>query len=425
MRQITELGYLGFEVSNLAKWEQFATSVLGLVVAPGSTPTTRRMQMDEHSHRFILTEGPADDVSFAGWRCVDSAALERFSKHLDQQGITWAWANDEELALRSVQQMLHFNDTVGNRYEAFCGPQLATERFVSPRVASGFLTGREGLGHIVYGSADYPKTVDFAQRVLGLSMSDQIRVPVAPGMNFEVSFMHGNSRHHSMAVAPHPPTPGPHKRMHHFMIEVNKVEDVGFARDRCLEMGQGVLMDIGQHPNDKMISFYGQTPSGFFVEFGWGGAKINEDHWQVATYNKLSEWGHRPSSEAPISKSVSKSDLAAPVASTNPIISSHSSTAKSLSGLWNVTIKSPLGANEVVFDLTVEGSSVTGVINDRKGAHPITEGVVDGSQLKWRAKVGDPIAMNVAFTANIDGDAMSGGAKSPFGTAPFTGTRAT
>ena len=24
-----------------------------------------------------------------------------------------------------------------------------------------------------------------------------------------------------------------------------------------------------------MISFYGQTPSGFFVEFGWGGVKVD------------------------------------------------------------------------------------------------------------------------------------------------------
>ena len=190
--------------------------------------------------------------------------------------------------------MLHFKDPAGNRHEVYSGAALASDRFVSPRVASGFVTGAEGLGHIVYSSSAYAQTIDFAQKVLGLSLSDQIRLEIAPGRAFEVTFLHANARHHSFALAPQPPVPGPQKSIHHFMVEVTSVTEVGFARDRCLAMGQAVNMDIGQHPNDKMISFYGQTPSGFFVEFGYGGAKVDRDTWQVVPYDKLSEWGHRP-----------------------------------------------------------------------------------------------------------------------------------
>jgi hypothetical protein len=43
-----------------------------------------------------------------------------------------------------------------------------------------------------------------------------------------------------------------------------------------------------------MISFYGATPSGFLVEFGWGGVKVDQSNWQVRSYDKFSEWGHRP-----------------------------------------------------------------------------------------------------------------------------------
>ena len=42
---IQELGYLGFEVSNLPRWERFATEVMGLGVSSGPQ-NTRRLRMD-------------------------------------------------------------------------------------------------------------------------------------------------------------------------------------------------------------------------------------------------------------------------------------------------------------------------------------------------------------------------------------------
>ena len=412
MRLITQLGYLGLEVSDLTCWDKFAGDVLGLAVLPGPKPDTRWLRMDDHRHRFILTHGPADDLAFAGWQTANAAAVEAFGQHLSDLDIAWAWASDDELALRAVQRMLHFKDPAGNRHEVYCGAALASDRFVSPRVASGFVTGAEGLGHIVYSSSAYVQTIDFAQKVLGLSLSDQIRLEIAPGRAFEVTFLHANARHHSFALAPQPPVPGPHKSIHHFMIEVNSVGEVGFARDRCLAMGQAVNMDIGQHPNDKMISFYGQTPSGFFVEFGYGGAKVDRDNWQVVTYDKLSEWGHRPSNEV------------APRAPRAVAAEGQSAAPVSASGLWNVVIKTPMGDNAVVFDLHVAGAAVEGSIKGPGQTNEIFDGAVDGSTLTWKSKVSSPIPMQVAFSATVDGDAISGGAKSPFGTAPFSGTRA-
>ncbi len=296
-RIISELGYLGFEVADLPRWEAFAADVLGLAVTAGPRADQRWLRMDEHRYRFILNEGPADDCAFAGWQVADAAAVDAFARHLNDLGIAWSQASDEELADRCVERMLHFKDPAGNRHEVYCGPALAADPLPPGKVVGGFVTRGEGLGHIVYSSSDYPQTLEFATSVLKLGASDTIRVEPAPGMTFEVSFFHANRRHHSYALAPQPPTPGPHKRIHHFMIEVNSIEQVGFARDRCLAMGQAVHMDIGQHPNDRMISFYGETPSGFFVEFGWGGVKVDESSWQVRSYDRLSDWGHRPNAE--------------------------------------------------------------------------------------------------------------------------------
>ena len=50
---------------------------------------------------------------------------------------------------------------------------------------------------------------------------------------------------------------------------------------------------LGQHVNDKMTSFYVQTPSGFDIEYGWNGLVIDPDTWVPTTSLSVSAWGHK------------------------------------------------------------------------------------------------------------------------------------
>lgn len=290
---IRELAYLGFEVVDVAGWERFAADVLGLTASRGPAPGSRLLRMDARLYRILLLEGAQDDCAFAGWSVADAQALEAFARHLDEQNVTWKWATDAELGLRCIPAMLHFQDPEGNRHEVFYGLPIADSSFVSPVLCSPFVTGEEGLGHVVYAAKDSARLVEFAQRVLQFSMSDTIRGKAVSGATIEVSFLHANTRHHSFAVAPaRPGVAG--KRIHHFMLEVESIEEVGLALDRCIAGGYVVTSDLGQHPNDRMISFYAQTPAGFHVEFGYGGVKVNDEQWQVVSYDRFSSWGHRP-----------------------------------------------------------------------------------------------------------------------------------
>lgn len=290
---IIELGYLGFEVSDMARWERFAAEVIGLGVSHGPQGT-RRLRMDDAPARFILQQGPADDFAFAGWKVGSAAEVDAFARHLDAEGVAATWAADEELAVRHAARMLHFTDPQGNRHEVYAAAPATAPAFAPALVPSGFVTGAGGAGHVVFEAADYAATIEFARRVLGVKLSDNIYLQPAPGIKIEVSFFHINERHHSLAVAPRGPEPGPKKRIHHFMVEAGAVADVGRARDRCLSFGLPVVMDIGQHPNDQMISFYAHTPSGFLFEFGWGGLKVDDATWRTAAYDRVSNWGHRP-----------------------------------------------------------------------------------------------------------------------------------
>ena len=295
MTGIEELGYLGFEVSDMPRWQRFAAEVMGVGLSAGPQDTLR-LRIDAAAARLILLPGKADDLAFVGWKVASPAAVDAFALHLQQQGVAYTWATAQELSLRDALHMLHFSDPEGNRHEVYAAVPVsaAAPAFHSPLVTSGFVTGAGGAGHVVFEADHYPQMVAFAQNILGAKLSDHIYLQPAPGVRIEVSFFHANERHHSLAVAPRAPGQTVKKRIHHFMLEVGSVADIGRARDRCLDFGLPVVMDIGQHPNDQMISFYAHTPSGFLFEFGWGGVKVDQASWQAAHYEHVSEWGHRP-----------------------------------------------------------------------------------------------------------------------------------
>ena len=89
---IHELGYLGFEVSDLPRWERFAAEVLGLGVSRGPQGT-RRLRLDTAPARFILSQGPANDLAFAGWKLRSAAEVDAFARHLESQGLKGTWGS--------------------------------------------------------------------------------------------------------------------------------------------------------------------------------------------------------------------------------------------------------------------------------------------------------------------------------------------
>jgi biphenyl-2,3-diol 1,2-dioxygenase len=109
------------------------------------------------------------------------------------------------------------------------------------------------------------------------------------GRQIKLTFLHCNPRHHTIALAP---VPLP-KKLNHIMLEVTSLDDVGFGLDRATAQSTNISSSIGCHTNDKMVSFYMKTPSGFDIEYGFGGIAIDDATWQTTTYDKPSIWGHK------------------------------------------------------------------------------------------------------------------------------------
>lgn len=294
MNSIVQLGYVGIEASDLAAWESFGVEILGLQLAKKEADRLV-FRMDEYEQRILVARGPADDLVFAGWEVASEATLRAIVERLGAAGVAVREGTGDETASRRVEKLFVCADPDGNRVELYCGPALTNVPFRSAALRSSFVTGEQGLGHFfLIARKDRQATLDFYVGLLGFRLSDYIRQELAPGIVADAAFLHCNGRHHTLATAMMPVP----KRIHHLMIEVADIGDVGAAYDRVLDRRVPVEMTLGRHPNDEMFSFYVKTPSGFSVEVGWGGLVVDDATWKVRSFDRLSEWGHRPASPA-------------------------------------------------------------------------------------------------------------------------------
>ena len=97
----------------------------------------------------------------------------------------------------------------------------------------------------------------------------------------------------------------------------------------------------------------------------------------------------------------------------------------SVDGAWNVTVNSPMGSQDAVLTLVTDGDRLSGKFDGPQGIQEFEGGSANGNSLSWKLKVTQPMAMDLDFTAEVEGDSISGNVKlGAFGDAPFSGMRA-
>jgi 2,3-dihydroxybiphenyl 1,2-dioxygenase len=285
---VSNLGYIGIHASDLHAWSTFCTDVLGLMPAP-TAEGGLRYRVDAQSWRIAVEPGAQDDIAFLGFEVQSAHELQVFADKFRTAGVSLG-NDDPALAFeRGVTDLISCLDPQGLRVEIYYGPTEVHERpFASPVGVAGFVTGDGGIGHVVLGAADIGATRGFYQGLLGFRLSDTIRMQTPRGP-LDLEFFHCNPRHHTLALVP-APTP---KRLLHFMLQVNTLDDVGFAPERMESVGVPITATLGRHTNDHMVSFYAQTPSGFEVEYGYGAREVDAATWRVTRHDSTSSWGHK------------------------------------------------------------------------------------------------------------------------------------
>ena len=288
---VGSLAYVGFSVKDPAAFDQFARQVLGLMPAEAAGGA-HRYRLDELAWRIAVERGEADDIAYAGFEVAGAAELEAVRRRLAEADVAVGNGDPALLAERGVLGLITCRDPDGMRVEVFYGATQRTEApFVSPQNVPAFVTGEQGLGHIVLSTKDINAARRFYQELLGFRLSDIIRMRMGPQVTFDMEFFHCNARHHTLALIPAPMP----KRLHHFMLQVPSIDSVGFALERAEAAGAPITATLGRHTNDQMVSFYARTPGGFEVEFGYGALEVDDATWRVARHDKPSSWGHKRS----------------------------------------------------------------------------------------------------------------------------------
>ena len=294
MTRTASLGYLRIESSDVPAWREFGVRVLGMVDGRGPDAEALYLRMDEFPARLVITAGEQDRLLASGWEVPGEADLAGVGRALDEVGVAVKAGTAAELAERRVAQMLRFDDPAGNALEVFCGAALEHRPAVSP-YGNRFVTGDLGLGHVVLPAPDEEPALRFYTDVLGFRLRDSMRMAPelfgqpAGGPPLWMRFLGCNPRHHSLALAPFPAPAG----IVHLMIEVEALDDVGRAMDRCTRRGARMSATLGRHANDLMVSFYVATPSGFDIEYGTDGRLVDDATWVSRETTAISLWGHR------------------------------------------------------------------------------------------------------------------------------------
>jgi len=290
-----QLGYLVVESQRFRDWRRFGADAIGLHVDEVSADAMR-FRLDDRECRFLIERGPAEDLMAMGWQVTDHETFDRIVARVTERGVPITEGDPEEAALRGVERLWRFAGPKGIVQEIFTTARTTPKPL--HMISSGFVTGDGGMGHVAITSRDPLGIHRYYGTVLDSRLSDYIDENIS-GLTMKIRFLRVNERHHSVAVAnvqglKIEPI---RTKVQHVNIQAATLEDMVGAYTRVRELGFKMAWSIGQHTNDKELSFYCATPSGFELEVGWNPIVVTpelEAAWQVATHQGISIWGHKP-----------------------------------------------------------------------------------------------------------------------------------
>ncbi|MEO3852061.1 VOC family protein [Streptomyces sp. B8F3] len=294
------LGYIIIETNRFADWRRFGTEAIGMHHDSVSRDLMR-FRLDDQECRFLLRRGPAEDVVTTGWHIDDHATFQQIEARIRAHGVPLVHGSDEEAALRGVERLLRFPGPKGITQEIYTTPVKSAEPL--RMLASGFVTGDSGMGHIALTSTRPTQIRGYFHTVFDARLTDYIDETIS-GIKLKIRFLRVNERHHSIAVAATRglPIDPIRTRVQHLNIQAATLDDVAQSYQRVHDLGFDMALSVGQHTNDKELSYYARTPSGFEWEVGWNPLVIDVTTWEPSTHQGISVWGHRPIGQTIVDK---------------------------------------------------------------------------------------------------------------------------
>jgi 2,3-dihydroxybiphenyl 1,2-dioxygenase len=295
------LGYIVIETDRFADWRRFGRDAIGMHLDE-TLRDVMRFRLDNHECRFVLQRGPAEDVTAVGWHVDDHRTFDEIVSRVTGHGVPITEGTAEEAALRGVERLTRFPGPNGLTQEIF----TRARRGATPldmAASGGFVTGEGGIGHVAVTSTKPHQIRGYYDTVFDARLTDYIDETIS-GLRFKIRFLRVNQRHHSVAIAAANRLPiNPIRtRVQHLNIQVADLDDMTASYQRVKELGFDMALAVGQHTNDRELSYYAMTPSGFEWEVGWNPIVVDEKTWEPTTYQGISIWGHTREGQTIIEK---------------------------------------------------------------------------------------------------------------------------
>jgi 2,3-dihydroxybiphenyl 1,2-dioxygenase len=292
------LGYVVVESNRLTDWNRFGADAIGLHVDE-LTRDSLRFRLDERECRFLIRHGGSEDVVATGWEVDDHESFEVILGRVAAAGLPVLKGSEEDAALRGVERLWRFPGPKGIATEIFNRPRTSTAPLKMQNAA--FVTDRAGMGHLAITTTRPEHLHTYWNNLLDLRLTDRIFERIGPA-RLRIRFLRAGERHHSIALAN---VAGLRidpirTRVQHVNIQVERLEDMLASYHRVTDLGFAMAWSVGQHTNDRELSYYCVTPSGFELEVGWNPITIRpelEATWEPTTYQGISLWGHTPVGE--------------------------------------------------------------------------------------------------------------------------------
>ena len=297
----THLGYIVIETQNFSEWRRFGREAIGMHLDDASSDIMR-FRLDDNECRFLLQRGPTEDVTTLGWQLDDHETFDTILARIRQHGVPAIEGTDEEAALRGVERLVRFPGPNGLTQEVFTRARVGATP-LEMAAGGGFVTGAAGMGHVAVTTTRPHQVRGYYNTVFDARLSDYIDETIS-GVKFKIRFLRVNERHHSVAIAAvnRMPLNPIRTRVQHLNVQVADLNDMTTTYQRVKELGFRMALGVGQHTNDKELSFYAVTPSGFEWEVGWNPIVVDETTWEPTTYQGISIWGHTREGQTIIDK---------------------------------------------------------------------------------------------------------------------------
>lgn len=294
---IVHIGHVELFTPVLEESVEFFYESMGLeIVKRTDERAYLRCWNDYEQYSIVLTQADEPGVGHTAFRTKSPQALERRVQAIEEAGIKGAWIDGDFGHGRAYQ----YRGLDGHLMELY----FDTEKYVAPEALKPTLKNQhqkfmgrgaavKNLDHINFLSSNPDADGDFAEQVLGMRLTEQIRLD--SGKRGAVWYR-TNAKSYELVYS-HDAT-GTKGRFHHVAFAVEHFDAIARAANLFVDQGVHIEFAPSKHAINQTYFLYVYEPGGNRIEICAGGYLVLDPDFEPITWTEEDRkrgqaWGNK------------------------------------------------------------------------------------------------------------------------------------